>query len=427
MKKSFVFILAIIMSCLLIACEKENQNSGSFPQTNNEKTKNTKKYIENKIAIIIHISINPSFEIYVDENGIVENVVCLNEDAKTIIEQITISEKTCEDVAYQILNETVRQGVLKSNDKIEITIYFSEEAAVQMNDWMQKVETSIIHVLEEHNIGAQLVFASELIESNKSNTEYPIIAKDPVMDDEDFREENSFTEQEVSESMEEIIPETMVEEIDTEGNKIVRDENGSIVHVVDKTGKLLQFKEPDGTETKIYYDENGKESFREIFHIVGVVEIQRYDINGHLMSNEVKQPDGTQEINKYDESGNLVSYDRIMLDQSYSYTYYGNGVVASEIEKQQMGFCRERYYYEDGVLSREYQEWEDGSYKDEYYDQNGNPTQANVKHAGIGVEERTYRQDGTSYGYWYDINGPVFYYEFDVNGRQLLDTHKQVK
>ena len=115
-----------------------------------------------------------------------------------------------------------------------------------------------------------------------------------------------------------------------------------------------------------------------------------------------------------------------MPDQSYAYTYYSNGAIATEIEKQANGFTRERHYYENGIVSREYELWDDSTYRDNYFDQNGNITQANFKNGVGGVEERTFRPDGTSYGYYYDPSGPIFYYEFDASGRQLLDTHRQI-
>ena len=80
-------------------------------------------------------------------------------------------------------------------------------------------------------MGAQLVFDSIVIE--------------PLEDS----QEGSST---IDNTAEEVV-ETAPEETDSNGNTIVRQEDGTVL-VLDKDGKVLQMTEPDGIVTKMNYD-----------------------------------------------------------------------------------------------------------------------------------------------------------------------------
>ena len=428
MNKSLALLLVWIICVFIMACGGENQDAGVSLPANKETLRPTeisspidgdileetegisvevqdihnREWIDEQMAaLVVHIEINPKVEILVGEDGAVQDAVGLNEDATALLQNLDIKGKSCEEATYMVVNEAVEQGFLKENGKLQLMVAFSPNMAAQMDRWMDLVQKSVIHVLETHNMGAQLVFDSIVIEPLENG------------------QEGSST---IDNTAEEVV-ETAPEETDSNGNTIVRQEDGTVL-VLDKDGKVLQMTEPDGIVTKMNYDGSGKLAFQEQHLPEGVVAIHRYDENGILTSTEINDLTGWQVSMYYDTSGNLVLKE--MSDQSYAYTYYSNGAIATEIEKQANGFTRERHYYENGIVSREYELWDDGTYRDNYFDQNGNITQANFKNGVGGVEERTFRPDGTSYGYYYDPSGPIFYYEFDASGRQLLDTHRQI-
>lgn len=406
MKKLIALFLAAVLCFSLGACggnEPQNDTNGTQQETEQGvQTDNSTN--EQTAAIVVHIAINPELKIYVDDKGNVFGVECLNDDAKAVNNKVSVIGKNCKDAIVLILNEMLVQGFLENNAKMEVTVLFAEEMADQTHVWMETVENGVMEVLAENNISTELVFDNRIIESQT-------------------QEGGGTNEQASSVNTENDDSETLPVETDANGNTIHREESGTI-SVVDKDGKVLQITDPDGIIVNFNYDGTGNLLSEEIIEPNGVITVRMYDSNGKFTTEEITDPDGNVVIRKYDEAGKVVSEEKIGI--TVSYTYHSNGSIASEIElHDSTGDRYERYYYENGTMSREYNLFADSTYSDTYYDESGKPTRVKWDW-GDGAEDRTYNPDGTSYAYSYAPNGDVFYYEFDANGKQLLETHKQI-
>lgn len=404
MKKLLALLLVAVMCLSLVACGGETLNTSETPNSNDNsstqqetvqgiQTDNSTN--ERTAAIVVHIAINPELKIHVDDEGNVIEVECLNDDAKAVNNKVSVIGKNCKDAIMLLLNEMLVQGFLENNAKIDVMVLFAEEMADQMHFWMEAVENGVTEVLAENNISAELVFDNRIIESQT-------------------QEGGGTNEQTSSMNTEDDASETLPVETDADGNTIHREESGRI-SILDKDGKVLQINDPDGIIVNFNYDGTGNLASEEIIEPNGLITVRMYDSNGRFVTEEVTDPNGNVVIWKYDE-GVIISY-----------SYHNNGSIASEIEQHNStGDRYERYYYENGTISREYLLFADSTYSDTFYDESGNRTRVKWDW-GDGAEDRTFNPDGTSYAYFYAPNGDVFYYEFDANGKQLLETHKQIK
>lgn len=109
MKKLFVLFLTLLLCMVLTACGSD----GSAKKQNAETMASD---------IIVHVEINPSFDIYVDNCGIIDFILCLNEDAKTVYAEMDLSETYYDDGLTQLLTAVYDAGFLSEDAKINVEI-----------------------------------------------------------------------------------------------------------------------------------------------------------------------------------------------------------------------------------------------------------------------------------------------------------------
>lgn len=158
---------------------------------------------------------------------------------------------------------------------------------------------------------------------------------------------------------------------------------------------------------------------------------EEYYANGSLKSVNRYQDDTLIYSASYAENGqmllqmNVSNQDGIISCLEEEFYPNGNKKLESGYENDNLRYYIS--YYENGNRSYECSYRNGLVISEVSYSENGNRTKERFVNDDGGSEDRTYRADGTSYAYYHDPNGAVFYYEFDAAGNQLLESHKQIQ
>lgn len=72
--------------------------------------------------IIVHLEVNPSFDIYVNSNGTIKLIHCLNEDAKTVYADMDLTGIRYEIALEELLTAIHEEGFLSEGVKIHVEI-----------------------------------------------------------------------------------------------------------------------------------------------------------------------------------------------------------------------------------------------------------------------------------------------------------------
>ena len=115
MKKFLALLLAFLLLLTLVACgEKEDQNGDvtttSTTSTTGSTTTNGQQSKPESYAGYLRIVINPEFEVYFDANKTVIGVVCLNADALTVADGLSLIGTSCVQALETILNAAEQKG-----------------------------------------------------------------------------------------------------------------------------------------------------------------------------------------------------------------------------------------------------------------------------------------------------------------------------
>lgn len=115
MKKFLALLLAFLLLLTLVACgEKEDQNGDvtttSTTSTTGSTTTNGQQSKPESYAGYLRIVINPEFEVYFDANKTVIGVVCLNADALSVADGLSLIGKSCVQALETILNAAEQKG-----------------------------------------------------------------------------------------------------------------------------------------------------------------------------------------------------------------------------------------------------------------------------------------------------------------------------
>ncbi|MDD2625870.1 MAG: hypothetical protein PHR55_03850, partial [Bacilli bacterium] len=116
------------------------------------------------------LKINPEVELGVDADNVVREVTPLNEDADILLSDMELLGKPIENVAEEIIDNTVEIGQLQNT--IELTVMnASEETRLQLEN---KVKTKIEAHIQEKNYNAELTVKGVTEEMKASADNYDI-------------------------------------------------------------------------------------------------------------------------------------------------------------------------------------------------------------------------------------------------------------
>ncbi len=135
MKKILAILLAVVLIFSLAACGKNNEASSSAPVgTDFVKPEN--------YAVALLVSINPQFTIYLDVTGEVLAVDFLNEDAKAIEADVSVSNVTIDDVIKNIISAAQQHGYFATDPKIDIKVIDSKIAGNELDALLNRASSS---------------------------------------------------------------------------------------------------------------------------------------------------------------------------------------------------------------------------------------------------------------------------------------------
>lgn len=174
MKKLLAVVLALVLVFSFAACNKDKGGqTGDFEKPEN-------------YASVILVSINPQFRLYLDVAGEVLAVEPVNDDAKSIAENITVTKGSIEEVIDKIVVATNDGGFVKDaeatvnlevvevkNDKIDTTKVL-KKVEQSANDSFEKIEITVnvvINVTEKDESEAPEESSSEEPSSESSSSE----------------------------------------------------------------------------------------------------------------------------------------------------------------------------------------------------------------------------------------------------------------
>lgn len=271
MKKIYKITLAIFMCFSLVAC---NNNKNSLDtNSNNQGTEN-----KLKSDILVHLEINPSFDIHVDNGGVIVGVDCLNNDAKKAYEGLDILYSEYTSGVNQLLKTIHDKGFMKNNSVIKLSIKIGESVAYDIT-----------------NATSQLInnFRSNILDvSFETNTE--IIQNS---------QQNSNNEQNNSEN--------------ERPSHVVNEDGSELFYTFYKNGNIE-------TEELRYIDNNN----------IKVTAITKFDENGTPLSEVTDQEDGVHRERTYTNGILSKEYMHLPHDGGHNVTrtFYENGQVAEEID-----------------------------------------------------------------------------------------------
>ena len=77
---------------------------------------------ENKQLSLVSLDINPSIELFVNNDGIIQNVNGINDEAKNILKDLDLSNDSLEEGISEIIEETIEKGYIKNIEENDILV-----------------------------------------------------------------------------------------------------------------------------------------------------------------------------------------------------------------------------------------------------------------------------------------------------------------
>ena len=393
MFKNFMKASAIALMCLILsACgtvqtpQVEQQTPQVEQQTENRDVFDS---LPDSVTCIVQISVNPEFEVHVNDDGVIENVICLNDNAQTICSVIDISGKNYKDGVMELLTTAYNQGYITQDSRVSFVAVRKSTAQYDVpfatDEIVSDFTSNVISIgFEVQNKTVTVEEQTETQSSSQGSTD-------------------NFTHTESTADRPDSI-------IDENGNTVLYTyhDNGNHASV-----ELIR---PDGSSQKSFYDKDGV-IYEE--HIVNNNEsgIALYE-NGVLKSIEVTRTDGSTQKILYDKDG--VICEEHTTDNGISgIALYENGVIKLYSFTNTDGSSGKVYYNSDGVAISGKDNHADGSWSELIYE-NGKPYIENVY--GLTPEGHTIKNTFHPNGKiaetvdYYAHNGQEMIYRYDENG-----------
>ena len=379
MFKKFMKVSAIALICLILsACgttqgEKQTESEDVFGS------------LPDSVICVVQINVNPEFEMHITDEGVIENVICLNNDAQTICSMIDITGKNYKDGVMELLTTAYNQGYITQDSRVSIVAVRKSTAQYDI----PFVTDEIVSDFTANIVSIGFDIHNETVISEKQTE-----TQDNV--DNFIQEENKADR-----------PDSII------------DENGNtVLYTYHDNGQCasIELIRPNGSSQKSFHDKDGV-IYEE--HIVNNNEsgIALYE-NGVLKSTEFTRADGSTQKILYDKDG--VICEEHTTDNGISgIALYENGIIKLYSFTNADGSSGNVYYNSDGVAINGKNNYPDGSWSELIYE-NGRPYIENIY--GLSPEGHTVKNTFNPNGKlaesvdYYAHNGWEIIYRYDENG-----------
>ena len=193
MKRILSLVLAMFLIFTLVACgKKENKPESKVNSSSEEKIKTesndtvtsnssettSNEFVEPKdYAVILQLSINPQFKIYLDKNFNVLGVKALNDDAVEVLKNCNnIVDFTFEKVIDMIISAGKDKGYVKRNSPVNIEVFYLDKKTANAEEINIRMKTLTTDMSQKY--GAIVKFKTE--DNNKTENSKPATSSKPA-------------------------------------------------------------------------------------------------------------------------------------------------------------------------------------------------------------------------------------------------------
>ena len=475
MKRILSVLLILFLLLGLCACNSESPVEQTLPPEQNSQQATTGQDPEQAesskgpdYALMLQITINPEFTLYLDKNMNILSAEAGNADAEKLFAQADVSGKSYDEAMAMLLGEAFTQGYLKDSTPISMVIAAAPETTP---DYLTLC-APIAQLEQEKEITTELSFnllPENVAEEDKieidGQTLY--IQRIPVMDEGEEAgiltvysyKKNLFSRNPLKYAVKSVYQGhngdygvtyyangIITKEMRTNADGTYRfgeyengipvtlnykDENGidvAITYYSDGTKKMMSTHHPDGDYQNEFYYENGNAEWVEM-QMDGNYANTTYYEDGSPHTSDYSNADGTSGKATYDQSGNYLHYERYEANGEYVIsTYYENGKEKATTQLVD-GAYLEATYNEDGSPSYMFSKNSDGSQVEQTYYSNGQmasykeyKTNGDYYITTFYENGQPASQEGLSDGFYskwlYDADGTVQYYQDNTEGCQ---------
>ena len=157
MKRILAVLVALALFVTLSACGKETTSSDSSSQTSTTETTNQELFVKpENYASVVTVTINPTFNLYLDASNKVLAVEPVNADSKEIIDKIDITSGNLDTVVKNIVTATNNGGFVKQNAEISFEITVIKDKSIDANAILTKAKETAQNSFKELNIKAEV-------------------------------------------------------------------------------------------------------------------------------------------------------------------------------------------------------------------------------------------------------------------------------
>lgn len=374
MKKFIALLFATIMSFSFVACGGEKQVSDFSAQAVFEDA------AEN-VVFIVQISINPEFELHMDQAGNVVELKCLNTDAQNAFAGISVENIPFETALRKLLDGALDNGYITGNSvQINIAPYLLDGALFDDSIVIEGVSRVCDQFRKDTGIGAGVVIGDinagkpkqmEQEATNENNNQSSQQEKDNI---DDWENDENFTvvRDENGNIVKYIYTDPMGNKIEYNADKQIMAENftDGTCTVYDSDGNPAETTTADGSRFIMTYHANGVLATQEEYHSNGNTYYAEFDTSGKQISGKGTDPISSS-VETYvngirTQTATEMSGDRIIT------TYNADGTLPVEMitYRASGGYLIRKYEYNGTTLTK-YTDDKDGQ-TTTVYDANGN-------------------------------------------------------
>ena len=131
-------------------------------------------------ATVLFVKINPEFNIYLDAEGNTLAIEPLNDDAKSIMDDVDTTEKDYQKVISMVITGAKESGYVKTGGQISISVTENESDDVNVDDILSKINIIATQTITSLNIEVEVDINNPTDASRSTETSKPAEIKKPA-------------------------------------------------------------------------------------------------------------------------------------------------------------------------------------------------------------------------------------------------------